>query len=93
MGALSLSFILSHVALSTPSQPTFPAPNRFDPNVPFRTDGCSFVMPQLCGNVSAFSAVQAAPETLGAVLRVGDDCWSADLACKGNRCTRTVELP
>ncbi len=33
------------------------------------------------------------PETLTAVVRVGDDCWSAELACNGKRCTRTVELP
>jgi hypothetical protein len=46
-------------------------------------------------------AVLEAPRTrtLGAVLRVADDCWSADLACRSGRgggtlrCERTVDLP
>jgi hypothetical protein len=93
MGAISFNFLMTLVALSQPAAPATPAIDQFDPNAPFRRDGCSFAIPHLCAPVSGFSAIQAAPETLGAVLRVGDDCWSADLACEGKRCTRTVELP
>ncbi|HET6304236.1 MAG TPA: right-handed parallel beta-helix repeat-containing protein [Myxococcota bacterium] len=32
-------------------------------------------------------------QTLDAVLRIGDDCWSAAFGCKKGRCARTVELP
>ena len=32
-------------------------------------------------------------QTLDAVLRIGDDCWSAAFGCEKGRCTRTVELP
>ncbi len=32
-------------------------------------------------------------QTLDAVLRIGNDCWSAPLACERGRCARTVELP
>jgi hypothetical protein len=32
-------------------------------------------------------------QTLEAVVRIGDDCWSASLGCEKGKCTRTVELP
>jgi hypothetical protein len=32
-------------------------------------------------------------QTLDAVLRIGDDCWSAAFGCEKGRCRRTVELP
>jgi hypothetical protein len=48
------------VALSTPDatdgDPT-PTIAEFDSTNPFRHDGCSFVVPHLCGNVSAFDTI------------------------------------
>jgi hypothetical protein len=32
-------------------------------------------------------------QMLQAVVRIGDDCWSASLGCEKGKCTRTVELP
>jgi hypothetical protein len=60
MAALSFNFTMGIVALSTPNaadgDPT-PTVTEFDATDPFRRDGCSFALPHLCGNVSAFSAI------------------------------------
>ena len=60
MAALSFNAVMGLVALSTPDasdgDPT-PTLSEFDAANPMRRDGCSFVVPHLCGNVSAFDTI------------------------------------
>jgi hypothetical protein len=60
MAALSFNAVMGLVALSTPDasdgDPT-PTIAEFDAANPMRRDGCSFVVPHLCGNVSAFDTI------------------------------------
>jgi hypothetical protein len=60
MAALSFNAVMGLVALSTPDtsdgDPT-PTLSEFDSANPMRRDGCSFVVPHLCGNVSAFDTI------------------------------------
>ena len=57
VAAASFNLIMGLVALSTPDDPSNPQITEFDSSQPNRTDGCSFVVPHLCGSVSAFSAI------------------------------------
>jgi hypothetical protein len=58
--AASFNLIMALVALSTPNasdgDPT-PQIDEFDAAFPYRSDGCSYVLPHLCGTVSAFNAI------------------------------------
>ncbi|HEX9709382.1 MAG TPA: DUF1302 family protein, partial [Candidatus Thermoplasmatota archaeon] len=60
MAGLSFNAVMGLVALSTPDasdgDPT-PTIAEFDAANPMRRDGCSFVVPHLCGNVSAFDTI------------------------------------
>jgi hypothetical protein len=57
VAAGSFNLMMGLVALSTASDPAAPTIYEFDPGLPLREDGCSFVVPHLCGSVSAFSAI------------------------------------
>jgi hypothetical protein len=57
MAAASQNFIFLLVALSSPTDPSNPQVNEFDASDPTRHDGCSFALPSLCSNVSAFNAI------------------------------------
>jgi hypothetical protein len=60
MAGLSFNAVMGLVALSTPDasdgDPT-PTIAEFDAANPMRHDGCSFAVPHLCGNVSAFDTI------------------------------------
>ena len=68
MAALSWNFLMTNVALSLPKDPLNPKITEFDKNNPYRTDGCSFRLPQLCGNIQAFYAITG---TMPRQLRAG----------------------
>jgi hypothetical protein len=57
MAAASQNFVLLLVALSSPTDPANVQVNEFDAADPNRHDGCSFALPTLCSNVSAFNAI------------------------------------
>ncbi len=68
MAALSWNFLMTNVALSLPKDPANPRITEFDKNDPYRTNGCSFRMPQYCANVQAFYAITG---TMPRQLRAG----------------------
>lgn len=57
MAALSFNFMNLLVAFSTPDSDGVIEANEFDNTRKTRTDGCSFVRPELCGSVNSFFAV------------------------------------
>ncbi len=73
MAALSWNF-QAWLVLWTPDvgTPGLPQESCFDPSRPYRTDGCSFVKPQLCGGVRVFR--ELAPR-----LAAGDPTGRPDL--------------
>jgi len=60
MAALSWNFLMTNVALSLPKDPAHPLITEFDKNDPYRSNGCSFRMPQFCANIQAFYAITGA---------------------------------
>ena len=57
MAVISWNTMIALVVLSTPPEGESPRIQDFDPDRPFRTDGCSFAAPAWCGNISAYDSI------------------------------------
>jgi hypothetical protein len=57
MSIVSWNTLMVLVALSFAEDPGNPQTDEFDPDRPFRTDGCSFATPGWCANVSAYDSI------------------------------------
>ncbi len=60
MAIVSWNMLMVLAALSLPGDPENPTETEFDPNDVFRTDGCSYAAPQLCGNMQAYDSIVSA---------------------------------
>jgi len=79
MSTLSWNLLMGLVVLSTPAVPGEFLITDFDPDQPFRTDGCSFATPQFCRNVQSFfqiSGIQRSTIRAGGNWRYGRRDWT-----------------
>jgi hypothetical protein len=60
MAIVSWNTAIAIAALSLPGDPKNPKRSEFDPDNPFRTDGCSFAALVYCGNIAAYNSIVGA---------------------------------
>jgi hypothetical protein len=60
MAIVSWNLQMALVVSSTADVPGRPTRREFDPNRPFRSDGCSFAAPAFCKSVSAYNSITGA---------------------------------
>jgi hypothetical protein len=60
MAVLSWNVQMALVALSLPPEGEPTRTSHFDPNNPFRKNGCSFAEPAWCGNIAAYNSITGA---------------------------------
>ena len=83
MAIVSWNVLMTLAALSLPDDPNNPTVTEFDPNDVFRTDGCSYAAPQLCGNMQAYDSIVSARRSSisrSAVSRTAQR-WSGKARC------------
>ncbi len=79
MAVASWNTLMGLVVFSSPATPGRFLTTDFDPNRPFRTDGCSFATPQFCRNVQGFfqfSGIQRNAVRAGGNMRFGRRDWT-----------------
>jgi hypothetical protein len=79
MAILSWNTLMGLVVLSAPAVPGKYLITDWDPNRPFRTDGCSFATPNFCSNVQSYfqiSGLQRSTMRAGGNWRFGRRDWT-----------------